>query len=78
MLKTFDDLSNTGVNMTLVKHESAVILGDLETLAAELSNLPNDLPVRLDYKKKDFIKQIFLLLKVSLTLLYNKGLYYYT
>ena len=58
MLKNFDDLSNTGVNMTLVKHESAVILGDLETLAAELSNLPNDLPVRLDYKKKDFIKKL--------------------
>ena len=44
--------------MTLVKHESTVILGDLETLAAELSKLPTDLPVQLDYKKKDFTKKL--------------------
>ena len=58
ILKNFDDISQTGVNALLVKHESTVILGDLETLSAELSNLPNDLPVQLDYKKKDFIKKL--------------------
>jgi hypothetical protein len=58
ILKNFDDLSKTGVNRTLVKHESTVTLGDLEALASELSNLPNDLPVHLDYKKKEFIKKL--------------------
>ena len=58
ILKNFDDLSKTGVNRTLVKHESTVTLGDLETLASELSNLPNNLPVHLDYKKKEFIKKL--------------------
>ena len=57
-MKDFDNVSDTGVNMTLVNHESTVILGDLETLAAELSKLPNDLPVQLDYKKKDFTKKL--------------------
>jgi hypothetical protein len=58
ILKNFDDLSKTGVNRTLVKHESTVTLGDLEALASELSNLPNNLPVHLDYKKKEFIKKL--------------------
>jgi hypothetical protein len=58
ILKNFDELSKTGVNTTLVKHESTVTLGDLETLASELSNLPTNLPVHLDYKKKDFVKKL--------------------
>ena len=58
LMKDFDNVSDTGVNMTLVNHESTVILGDLETLAAELSKLPNDLPVQLDFKKKDFTKKL--------------------
>lgn len=56
--KSFDKLSSTGVNKILMEHESEDISRNLNNLVGELESLKSDLPVHLEYKRRDLLKKL--------------------
>ena len=56
LLKKYEDISSSGTNKTLVKHEAETILEKLNSFVNELENVQVPLSPHLEYKKRDLLK----------------------
>lgn len=56
LLKKYQDISSSGTNKSLVKHEAETILEKLNSFVNELENVEIPLSPHLEYKKRDLLK----------------------
>ena len=56
LLKKYEDISNSQINKTLVRHEAETILEKLNGFVNDLENVQVPLSPHLDYKKRDLLK----------------------
>ena len=56
LLKKYQDISSSGTNKSLVKHEAETILEKLNSFVNELENVEVPLSPHLEYKKRDLLK----------------------
>ena len=56
LLKKYEDISSSGTNKSLVKHEAETILEKLNSFVNELENVEIPLSPHLEYKKRDLLK----------------------
>ena len=56
LLKKYQDISSSGTNKSLVKHEAETILEKLNSFVNELENVELPLSPHLEYKKRDLLK----------------------
>ena len=55
-MKKHEDISSSGTNKSLVKHEAETILKKLNSFVNELENVEVPLSPHLEYKKRDLLK----------------------